>query len=101
MSEETKQCDLPVRKAKCSTCPWLEGSPYAHLIETPLVERDHICHSTNKEFNPEAKSPALCRGHRDLTLAGLMENGMIDEATDAAWNKVRVRMGMEPQQLCS
>jgi len=83
---------LPVNREKCATCPWREGSPYAHLRESleqsALSEGSRICHSTgsNNAINRRTgKPPMICRGARDVQLRVLAGIGFLADATDEAW----------------
>lgn len=83
---------MPVLKAKCATCPFREGSPYAHLAADlatgALTSRSRICHSTgsNNAINRRTgKPPALCRGARDIQLAHFFRIKFIAAPTDEAW----------------
>lgn len=95
-------CDLPLRKTMCATCPFSPGSPYANLADSlaeSAMSVSRICHSTgsNNGINRRTGLKAhLCRGARDLQLEVMASLGVIDAATDEAWNETRVKMGMEP-----
>jgi len=94
-------CDLPLRKTKCATCPFREGSPYAYLVNdltASAMSDSRICHSTGKNnaINKRTgKKPHLCRGARDVQLSVMFRMGAIDAETDAAWNRERARIGMK------
>lgn len=82
----------PVLKTKCQTCPFREGSPYAHLSGSlalsALSEASRICHSTGpgNAVNRKPKGPAmLCRGARDIQIRVFHQTGFISEPTDEAW----------------
>lgn len=86
-------CNLSVNAEMCGTCPWRDGSPYAHLAaplaESALSEASRICHSTgsNNGINRRTGKPsALCRGARDLQLRAFAAMGFIAAPTDAAWS---------------
>jgi hypothetical protein len=85
---------IPVRETQCATCPWREGSPYAHLREdlerSALSEASRICHSTgsNNAINARTGLPErICRGSRDVQLRVLHGIGFLEAPTDAAWEK--------------
>jgi hypothetical protein len=66
----------------CATCPFREGSPYAHLA-------DDLCHSTgsNNAINRRTGKPArICRGARDLQLQVFTAIGVLTAPTDEAWD---------------
>jgi hypothetical protein len=58
-----------LRKTSCATCPFREGSPYAHLREhlerSALLENSRLCHSTgsNAINRRTGKPEAVCRAH--------------------------------------
>ena len=106
MSAKNKTGDLPCRKTMCETCPFRPGSKYAALAltlaESALAETSRICHSTgsNNAINRRTgKPPHLCRGARDLQLKTFRVLKVIDEATDEAWNRARVRIGKKPTEI--
>jgi hypothetical protein len=85
---------LPVQSEKCATCPFKEGSKLAglacDLAESALTDKSRICHSTgsNNAINRRTgKPPMLCRGARDIQLTVFHAFGVIDAATDEAWEK--------------
>ncbi len=84
---------LPPRPKMCATCPFREGSEYAHLAndlaDSALSQASRICHSTgaNNAINRRTGKPAMiCRGARNLQLAAMTAFGVIDAATDEAWD---------------
>lgn len=92
---------LPVLPEKCGTCPFREGSPYSNLVpgltESALTEASRICHSTgsgNAINHRTGKPPALCRGARDVQLRFFHAHGVIDEPTDAAWERACAKRGL-------
>lgn len=96
---------LPVLKAMCATCPFLEGSPYADLVPdltaSALTQASRICHSTgaNNAINKRTgKPPALCRGARDIQLKYYHSIRFIEEPTDAAWAKKCRELGIIPPE---
>lgn len=96
-----KCTDIPLRKSMCSTCPFRAGSPYASLVESlahSALSESRICHSTGSNaINRKTKIPEhTCRGARQLQLARMHAMGVIEDPTDAAWNKKRVAIGMKP-----
>ncbi len=92
----------PLREKMCATCPFREGSKTAYLKETlteASVRETRICHSTgsNNAFHKRTGiSPHICRGSRDFQLQLFFKLGVIESPTDEAWNKQRVKCGMEP-----
>lgn len=83
---------MKANKTMCATCPFREGSPYAHLkpiLEMSAVtDASRICHSTGKgnAINRHTGKPErLCRGARDRQLQMFASTGFISEPTDAAW----------------
>jgi hypothetical protein len=97
--------NLPVRKTKCQTCPFRDGSKYTKLAgaltASALIDASRICHSTgsNAINHRTGIKPHLCRGSRDVQLRFFASSGFIAEATDEAWNEKRERMGMKPQEI--
>jgi hypothetical protein len=94
---------MPVRRTMCATCPFRARSKTAfvipQLLETMFSTASRICHSTgsNNAFNEETGLPGyLCRGARDVQLQFFYDLKFIDAATDEAWNRKRVDMGMPP-----
>lgn len=92
--------DLPLRKTMCATCPFRPNSKYANLAEglaqSAMSEASRICHSTgsNNGINRRTgKPPHLCRGAREIQLNAFYALGVLDAATDKAWNDARVRIG--------
>lgn len=81
----------PVCKVMCATCPFREGSPYAHLApslaESAITATSRICHSTgsNAINKRTGKAPMLCRGARDVQLKFFAHSGFIESPTDEAW----------------
>lgn len=99
-----KACTLPVLSEKCGTCPFREGSPYAHLAPdlamSALTNASRVCHSTgcNNGINRRTgKRPALCRGARDVQIAYFHNSGFIDAPTDEAWYRKLAELRGEPQ----
>jgi hypothetical protein len=86
-------------KVMCATCPFRNGSPYAHLAahltERSLVE-GRICHNTGR--NPAIKyvnTPArICRGSRDIQLKMFHATGFLDAPTDEAWTAKQIELGI-------
>ena len=92
--------NLPLRETMCATCPFKAGSPYADLAPmlalSSLSDASRICHSTgaNGIHKRTGKEPHLCRGARNVQLEAMFALGVIEAATDEAWNKERVNCGM-------
>jgi hypothetical protein len=91
----------PLRKTMCATCPFRPGSPYAYLAPdltiSAMENASRICHSTgskNAINNRTGLAPHLCRGARDVQLAFMAAMGVIEAATDKAWNTQRVAIGL-------
>lgn len=88
-----------VCKAMCKTCPFRDGSPYAHLkahlTQSALTEASRECHATgsNGVNYRTGKKPKLCRGARDLQLQVFYRLGIIKAPTDAAWAERRKELG--------
>jgi hypothetical protein len=86
----------------CATCPWRDGSPYAHLAnyleERALGHESRICHSTGNDsaiYGNTGKREKLCRGARNAQLQFLHAIRFLDEPTDAAWTAKCREMGIE------
>ena len=95
--------DEPVRKTMCATCPFQPGSLYGYLANDlamrAISDASRICHSTGKNNAIHKRTglkPHICRGTRDIQLKVMAAMGAIDAATDEAWNKRRVEIGMNP-----
>jgi hypothetical protein len=85
--------------AKCKTCPFREGSPYAFLA--PDLQRaamrtgSRICHSTGSNaINITDKPERLCRGARDYQLRFFHGIGFLREPTDKAWEQKCRELGL-------
>lgn len=94
--------NLPLRKTKCSTCPFRVGSPTAYLAPgiaiSAATEASRICHQTGKDnlFHKRTGLPEhLCRGARDVQLSIMAAAGVISAPTDEAWNEGRARIGLK------
>lgn len=93
---------LPVCARMCGTCPFKPGSPHqslaVQLSESALNDRSRVCHHTgawNALYPRDTGKPeALCRGARDLQLQVFHALGVIDEATDEAWDRKCVELGL-------
>jgi hypothetical protein len=90
----------------CATCPFRPNSKYADLrpdLELSAQrEASRICHSTgsNNAINRRTGlREHLCRGARDVQLDLFFSLGVIDEASDEAWNASRVKFGMKEQLI--
>jgi hypothetical protein len=75
----------PVQKSPCSSCPFAGKYPVqlslvsmAKYIENLCGKGQHFCHSTNNK--------TICRGGRDIQLRWLCSIGMLQEATDEAFD---------------
>lgn len=97
--------DLPVRKTMCGTCPFKEGSKYSYLrgdLTERSIHESRICHSTGSGnvINDETGfEEHICRGSRDIQLTFFESIGVIDKATDKAWNDQREKIGYKPQVI--
>lgn len=90
------------RPTMCATCPYRPGSKYAHLQDkltmSAMSEASRICHSTGpaNAVNANPKQPArICRGSRDIQLKLMTAFRIIDEPTDAAWDRAWEAMKKE------
>lgn len=87
--------DWPVMKSKCSTCPF--GPNGDRRTQSSVTESvvnmkgSQICHHPVLKGKPETH---LCRGARDLQLRVLAVFGVIEDATDAAYNRKRESLGV-------
>lgn len=85
----------------CATCPFRDGSPYAHLRDyltrSALSASNRICHSTGN--NPVIKAvdtpPRVCRGARNVQLKYFVEIGFLPAPTDEAWTAKMREMGLD------
>jgi len=82
----------PVNKEMCATCPWREGSPYAHLrgyLETASLKTSRLCHSTGSNAINEntGKPERLCRGSRNFQLNLFYRIGFLKKPTDKCWEQ--------------
>lgn len=75
----------PVQKSSCRTCPFAGKEPliistsnFIEYLENLMGNGQHICHSTSRN---------ICRGGRDIQLRWLCKIGMLDEPTDAAFDR--------------
>lgn len=93
MSKKKTKTPLEVAKKQCSTCPFREGSPVAHVrgyIEKASFLTSRFCHSTGgnrvvEEAKHTSRKQLVCRGSRDLQLRFFVEIGFLKEATDECW----------------
>ena len=95
---------LPVRQARCKTCPfrdfaeggWEQVRPL--LIQRALSEATPICHSTGPaalvHHNGEKLPEHLCRGARCMQLRLFHSIRYIAAATDEAWDAKRRELGL-------
>lgn len=80
----------PVMAAKCSTCPFREGSAFSELrasVESRLLQASQICHHPALSGKRETH---LCRGARDQQQQLLYRLGYLDEPTDEAWTRAEL-----------
>lgn len=83
----------------CATCPWREGSPYAHLkgyLSDASKNQGRICHSTGESVikGKTGKAEKLCRGSRNEQLQRFARMGFIRAATDEAWEEKCKALGL-------
>ena len=96
---------MPLRATMCKTCPFRPGSKYAYLApdlgRSAVTESNRECHSTgsNAIHSRTGIEPHVCRGAREVQLTAFAASGIIEAATDEAWNKMRVKCGMEPEKI--
>lgn len=103
----SKKKPMPVLQYRCGTCPFNANAKPEHaMVKDALIERvlggtpdasSHICHSTgsgNAFHSRTGKQAALCRGARDIQLKAFASFGFIESATDEAWNKRCVELGL-------
>jgi hypothetical protein len=112
LAEDKEDPALPVRKAKCPTCPFHPKSKLAYLApdltQSALTTGSRICHSTganNAIHKKTGKPEELCRGARDQQLQMFHRLGFIEEPTDEAWAKkwasVRKQQCQESEKVAS
>ncbi len=91
--------NLPLLKSMCATCPFRPGSPYAGLANDlaahAMTKASRICHSTGTSAikGNTGKPEKLCRGARNVQLHAFHSMGVIEAATDEAWQKKRDELG--------
>ena len=102
-AKESKHGPFPVCRVMCKTCPFRKGSPYASLAPdltiSALTQSSRICHSTGSSaiHHHTGKPRRLCRGARNQQLQLFYRLGVIDAATDAAWNRECLARGLPIQ----
>jgi len=82
----------PVMQAKCPTCPFNKNRDGKEQIpeladkvrRRCLTQASQICHHPRLKGK---KQNHLCRGARDFQLQVFHRLGVLDEPTDAAWDK--------------
>lgn len=80
-----------VMRNKCATCPFREGSTYAHLAEylktSAITDGNRICHSTGTSAikGKTGKPERVCRGARDEQILFFYRLGVLSEPTDDCW----------------
>lgn len=94
---------MNVRKTKCATCPFIDGSKYEHLrpyLTAASMKEGRICHSTGgpNAINEEGtgKPAEICRGSRELQLKFFCAIGFLKEPTDKAWIEKCKELGIKP-----
>jgi hypothetical protein len=99
-AKESKNGPFPVCRVMCKTCPFRKNSPYAALARdltiSALTQSSRICHSTGSSaiHHHTGKPRRLCRGARNQQLQLFYRLGVIDAATDAAWNRECLARGL-------
>ena len=95
----SKSLNTPCRATMCATCPFRPGSKYEllrpDLTADALTNASRVCHMTgsNAINRHTGKPDHLCRGARDIQLRVMAGFGVIESATDEAWNKERANRG--------
>ncbi len=90
---------IPVRKASCATCPFLDTG-WTHvrdfLTKRALTEGSPICHSTGgKDALTHSLGPTqICRGARDFQIQYFYRIGFLDAPTEEAWEAKRRELGI-------
>ena len=91
-------------KVMCPTCPFREGSPYAHLAAHLTLSsfggNGRICHSTGTSAikGRTGKPAKMCRGTRDIMLRFFHRTGFLDEPTDEAWATRAKELGLDKRK---
>jgi hypothetical protein len=83
-----------VMKSKCASCPFgANGDPElaANVLNRTLFQSSQICHHPRLHGKRETH---LCRGQRDEQLVLLQRMGLIEDATDAAFEKRSRELGV-------
>jgi hypothetical protein len=82
----------PLMKRKCTTCPFgPNGDPFIRDgVVSRLFKGSQRCHHPVLAGKKETH---LCRGARDLQLTILTGFGLLDEPTDAAFEKRSRELG--------
>lgn len=94
--------NFKVMKKRCPTCPFGEKgkrdrSPsIANMVrERCLTQASQICHHPSLHNKPQTH---LCRGARDFQLEIFHRLGVIESATDRAWDRHRQEKKSEINQ---
>ena len=90
---------MPVQTRPCMTCPFEGSKPivlspksYARYVALIVnLESQHRCHSVNNKM--------LCRGGRNFLLRVLCAYSLIEEPTDAAFEKASIEALDKQEQL--
>lgn len=75
---------MRVNKKRCKSCPFNEGgcvSVRLKVEERVLTDASQLCHGTDNK--------TLCRGARDFQLQAFHRIGILEEPTDACWDKTQ------------
>lgn len=81
---------MPVNKKRCATCPFNDDGDKRIRGRVEIQVRttaSQICHHTDK---------TRCKGARDFQLQTFHRLDLIEEPTEAAWNKELIKLGIEP-----
>lgn len=81
----------PVRKAMCSTCPFLPDGDreLADQVRQRCLTGSQICHHPVTKGEEEFE---LCRGARDWQLTVFYRMGVLSAPTDEAWAETSERL---------
>lgn len=89
--------DWPVMAKQCATCVFkLDSNGHwvypdlAQLVEERMMRCSQVCHHPKLKGQKETH---LCRGTRDRQIKILHWMGFLPEATDAAWQAMRKKLG--------
>lgn len=88
--------NFPTMRSKCATCPFREdvdgvNTELAATVLNRIMEASQVCHHPVLYGK---KQTHLCRGARDVQLQIFYSLGVIEAATDEAWDKARERLSV-------